>query len=141
MLLLLSFPMFGVFHVKHFFYAHSPPMRPGDLESLANLVHCLILTRRKAASATLPKRLAVAHIEGGQGVGEDPRTAHCRLTPVFLQPCHMMVCYPETKVIMLTAYATLDATIEAIRERIYAFLKPVKIEELKRSVKRALGDD
>ena len=27
--------------------------------------------------------------------------------------------YPETKVIMLTAYATLDATIEAIRERIY----------------------
>jgi two-component system response regulator PilR (NtrC family) len=49
--------------------------------------------------------------------------------------------YPETKVIMLTAYATLDATIEAIRERIYDFFpKPVKIEELKRSVKRALGD-
>ncbi|MCX5893569.1 MAG: response regulator [Deltaproteobacteria bacterium] len=49
--------------------------------------------------------------------------------------------YPETKVIMLTAYATLDATIEAIRERIYDFFpKPVKIEELKRSVKKALGD-
>jgi DNA-binding NtrC family response regulator len=49
--------------------------------------------------------------------------------------------YPETKVIMLTAYATLDATIEAIRERIYDFFpKPVKIEELKNSVKRALGD-
>jgi DNA-binding NtrC family response regulator len=47
--------------------------------------------------------------------------------------------YPETKVIMLTAYATLDATIEAIRERIYDFFpKPVKIEELKNSVKRAL---
>jgi DNA-binding NtrC family response regulator len=49
--------------------------------------------------------------------------------------------YPETKVIMLTAYATLDATIAAIRERIYDFFpKPVKIEELKRSVKSALGD-
>jgi DNA-binding NtrC family response regulator len=49
--------------------------------------------------------------------------------------------HPETKVIMLTAYATLDATIEAIRERIYDFFpKPVKIEELKRSVKKALGD-
>ncbi len=48
--------------------------------------------------------------------------------------------YPETKVIMLTAYATLDATIEAIRERIYDFFpKPVKIEELKKSVKKALG--
>lgn len=49
--------------------------------------------------------------------------------------------YPETKVIMLTAYATLDATIEAIRERIYDFFpKPVKIEDLKKSVKKALGD-
>ena len=41
---------------------------------------------------------------------------------------------------MLTAYATLDATIEAIRERIYDFFpKPVKIDELKKSVKKALG--
>ncbi len=49
--------------------------------------------------------------------------------------------YPTTRVIMLTAYATLDATIEAIRERIYDFFpKPVKIEELKKSVKKALGD-
>lgn len=48
--------------------------------------------------------------------------------------------YPQTKVIMLTAYATLDATIEAIRERIYDFFpKPVKIDELKKSVKKALG--
>jgi len=47
--------------------------------------------------------------------------------------------YPETRVIMLTAYATLDATIEAIRERIYDFFpKPVKIDELKKSVKKAL---
>ena len=49
--------------------------------------------------------------------------------------------YPEARVIMLTAYATLDATIEAIRERIYDFFpKPVKIEDLKKSVKKALGD-
>jgi DNA-binding NtrC family response regulator len=49
--------------------------------------------------------------------------------------------YPNTKVIMLTAYATLDATIEAIREKIFDFFpKPVKIEELKQSVKKALGD-
>jgi len=49
--------------------------------------------------------------------------------------------YPDAKVIMLTAYATLDATIEAIRERIYDFFpKPVKIEDLKKSVKKALGD-
>jgi DNA-binding NtrC family response regulator len=49
--------------------------------------------------------------------------------------------YPDTRVIMLTAYATLDATIEAIRERIYDFFpKPVKIEELKKSVQKALGD-
>jgi DNA-binding NtrC family response regulator len=49
--------------------------------------------------------------------------------------------YTQTRVIMLTAYATLDATIEAIRERIFDFFpKPVKIEELKQSVKKALGD-
>ena len=49
--------------------------------------------------------------------------------------------YPNTKVIMLTAYATLDATIEAIRGRIFDFFpKPVKIDELKRAVKKALGD-
>ncbi len=47
--------------------------------------------------------------------------------------------YPETKVIMLTAYATLDAAIEAIREKIFDFFpKPVKIEDLKKSIKKAL---
>ncbi len=50
-------------------------------------------------------------------------------------------CSPQTKVIMLTAYATMDATIEAIREQIFDFFpKPVKIEDLKKSVKKALGD-
>ncbi len=48
--------------------------------------------------------------------------------------------YPGTKVIMLTAYATLDATIEAIRERIFDFFpKPVKIDDLIKSVKKALA--
>uniref|UniRef100_A0A7C3Z0T0 Response regulator n=1 Tax=Desulfobacca acetoxidans TaxID=60893 RepID=A0A7C3Z0T0_9BACT len=47
--------------------------------------------------------------------------------------------YPDTKVIMLTAYATLDAAIEAIREKMFDFFpKPVKIEDLKRSIKKAL---
>jgi len=47
--------------------------------------------------------------------------------------------YPDTKVIMLTAYATLDAAIEAIREKIFDFFpKPVKIEDLKSSIKKAL---
>ncbi len=47
--------------------------------------------------------------------------------------------YPDTKVIMLTAYASLDAAIEAIREKIFDFFpKPVKIEDLKSSIKKAL---
>jgi DNA-binding NtrC family response regulator len=49
--------------------------------------------------------------------------------------------YPSTKVIMLTAYATLDTAIEAIREKAFDFFpKPVKIDDLKKSVKKALGD-
>jgi ATP-dependent Lon protease len=49
--------------------------------------------------------------------------------------------YPRTKVIMLTAYATLDAAIEALRERVFDFFpKPLNIEELKNSVNRALQD-
>ncbi len=47
--------------------------------------------------------------------------------------------YPDTKVIMLTAYATLDAAIEAIREKIFDFFpKPVKIDDLKQSIRKAL---
>ena len=47
--------------------------------------------------------------------------------------------YPHTRVIMLTAYATLDTAIDALREKIYDFFpKPVKIDELKKAVKRAL---
>ena len=49
--------------------------------------------------------------------------------------------YPETKVIMLTAYATLDAAIEAIREKVFDFFpKPVKIDDLKAAIKKALEE-
>jgi DNA-binding NtrC family response regulator len=48
--------------------------------------------------------------------------------------------YPETKVIMITAFANLDAAIEALRGDVHDFFpKPVKIKELKASIQRALG--
>lgn len=47
---------------------------------------------------------------------------------------------PETKVIMITAFANLDAAIEALRADVFDFFsKPVKIKELKASVQRALS--
>jgi len=47
--------------------------------------------------------------------------------------------YPETKVIMITAFANLDAAIEALRGDVHDFFpKPVKIKELKESIRRAL---
>jgi DNA-binding NtrC family response regulator len=47
--------------------------------------------------------------------------------------------YPETKVIMITAFANLDTAIEALREDVYDFFpKPVRIKELKASIQRAL---
>lgn len=49
--------------------------------------------------------------------------------------------YPETKVIMITAFANLDAAIEALRGDVHDFFpKPVKIKELKASIERALGN-
>ncbi len=49
--------------------------------------------------------------------------------------------YPGTKVIMITAFANLDAAIEALRADVHDFFpKPVKIRELKASIQRALGD-
>jgi DNA-binding NtrC family response regulator len=48
--------------------------------------------------------------------------------------------YPETKVIMITAFANLDAAIEALRGEVHDFFpKPVRINELKTSIKRALN--
>ena len=47
--------------------------------------------------------------------------------------------FPETKVIMITAFANLDAAIEALRGDVHDFFpKPVKIKELKASIQRAL---
>jgi DNA-binding NtrC family response regulator len=47
--------------------------------------------------------------------------------------------YPDTQVIMITAFANLDAAIEALRRDVHDFFpKPVKIKELKASIKRAL---
>jgi len=47
--------------------------------------------------------------------------------------------YPATQVIMIPAFANLDAAIEALRRDVHDFFpKPVKIKELKASIKRAL---
>lgn len=49
--------------------------------------------------------------------------------------------YPETRVIMITAFANLDAAIEALRSDVHDFFpKPVKIKELKASIQRALEE-
>src|SRR5512143_1241672 len=48
--------------------------------------------------------------------------------------------YPKTKVIMITAFANLDAAIEALRGDVHDFFpKPVRIKELKVSIQRALN--
>lgn len=50
--------------------------------------------------------------------------------------------YPETKVIMITAFANLDAAIEALRGDVHDFFpKPVKIRDLKSSIERALKEN
>lgn len=48
--------------------------------------------------------------------------------------------YPGTKVIMITAFANLDVAIEALRGDVHDFFpKPVKIKELKESIRKALA--
>lgn len=50
--------------------------------------------------------------------------------------------YPKTKVIMITAFANLDAAIEALRGDVHDFFpKPVRIKELKVSIQRALSGE
>jgi DNA-binding NtrC family response regulator len=50
--------------------------------------------------------------------------------------------YPTTQVIMMTAYANLDSALEALRRDVHDFFaKPVKIKDLKASIKRALDKD
>jgi DNA-binding NtrC family response regulator len=47
--------------------------------------------------------------------------------------------YPATRVIMLTAFANLDTAIEELRRDVHDFFPmPVRIKELKASIKRAL---
>ncbi len=47
--------------------------------------------------------------------------------------------YPGTQVIMITAFANLDAAIEALRRDVHDFFpKPVRIKQLKASIERAL---
>jgi DNA-binding NtrC family response regulator len=47
---------------------------------------------------------------------------------------------PQTKVIMITAFANLEVAIEAIKGDVHDFFpKPVKIKELKGSIKKALA--
>lgn len=47
--------------------------------------------------------------------------------------------YPDTEVIIITAFANLDAAIEALRGDAFDFFpKPVKIKDLKESIKRAI---
>ena len=47
--------------------------------------------------------------------------------------------YPETVVIMITAFANLDVAIEALRDDVFDFFpKPVKIKDLKLSIRKAL---
>ncbi len=48
--------------------------------------------------------------------------------------------YPDTEVIMITAFANLDTLIEALRGEVHDFFpKPLKIKELKESIQRALN--
>ena len=48
---------------------------------------------------------------------------------------------PETNVILITAYASVDTAVEAIRNGAFDYLiKPFKINELRIAVKRALSE-
>lgn len=48
--------------------------------------------------------------------------------------------YPETEVIIITAFANLDAAIEALRgDALDFFPKPVRLKDLKESIKLALS--
>ncbi len=46
----------------------------------------------------------------------------------------------DTKVIMITAFANLDVAIEAIKGDVFDFFpKPIRIKELKASIRKAVG--
>ena len=48
--------------------------------------------------------------------------------------------YPEVKVIMITAFASLDSAVEAMKSKVDGFFaKPVKIKDLKECVQKLLA--
>jgi DNA-binding NtrC family response regulator len=50
--------------------------------------------------------------------------------------------YPEIKVIMITAFASLDSAVEAMKGKVDGFFaKPVKIKDLKECIKKLLNPD
>jgi len=50
--------------------------------------------------------------------------------------------YPGIKVIMITAFASMDAAVEAFRKSVDDFFaKPVKIADLKATVKKLLSEE
>ncbi|MHB9052706.1 MAG: response regulator [Thermoleophilia bacterium] len=50
--------------------------------------------------------------------------------------------HPDTKVIMITAFADLDVAIEAIKGDVFDFFpKPVRIKDLKESISKALAEE
>jgi hypothetical protein len=69
------------------FASDSPPLAPGKLKPLADLVERLRLASRYTAPTSLPERLAVAHIQRGRGIdvkSEDQQDGS-GLAPVLLQ--------------------------------------------------------
>jgi DNA-binding NtrC family response regulator len=83
-----------------------------------------------AAKATVDKKsfdLVIADIRLGDGDGFD-LLAHCREQ------------HPQTSVILMTGYGTVDIAIEAIRAGAFDFLtKPLIDEELEMAIERALS--
>ncbi|MFZ0928661.1 MAG: response regulator [Syntrophobacteraceae bacterium] len=48
--------------------------------------------------------------------------------------------YPEVKVVMITAFASLDSAVEAMKSKVDGFFaKPVKIKDLKECVQKLLN--
>ncbi len=55
----------------------------------------------------------------------------------ILEECHRM--HPETEVIMITGYATVDSAIAAIKEGAYHYIaKPYRIDEVRKTVQEAV---
>lgn len=49
--------------------------------------------------------------------------------------------YPQIKVIMITAFASMDAAVEAFRNRVDDFFaKPIILADLKATVRKLLGE-